>query len=251
MPTFRCGTHVFFVFGPVWTHFYNPLVPESCTHASLTLRVHDELSRKNANFADNAQLNTDMNKLKLLTFFILLCNVFAMSSCSDENDGPVQAKNNLVGYWAISHVKVIEHTAQGHDTYDKTVPPMYLDSYVGEEQPRWNVLIFDEEFVTVRGDMPNCPKRGEYEDDINGDLNYNVDLENWNESIGAITDSHGCPVGKYAVKNNHLTVGTLDMGTLTFSSSDEFTLDYTKSIGNSGDYRRLVYTYTRIYSLTR
>lgn len=192
-----------------------------------------------------------MIKLKLLTFFILLFGVFALPSCGDENDGPAQEKNNLVGYWAISHVKVIEHTAQGHDTYDKSVPPTYLDSYAGDEQPRWNVLIFDEEFVTVRGDMPNRPKRSEYDDDINGDLNYYIDLEDWDDAVGSITDSSGCPVGKYAFKNNRLTVGSLDMGAITFSSNDEFTLDYTKSIGDSGDYRRLVYTYTRIYSLTR
>lgn len=54
----------------------------------------------------------------------------------------------------------------------------------------------------------------------------------------------------YSIKGNDLIIGSLNMGTIKFTSDNEFTLDYKKSVSNSSDYRRYIYTYTRIYSLT-
>ena len=65
-----------------------------------------------------------------------------------------------------------------------------------------------------------------------------------------MTDKFACPVGKYSIKGNDLIVGSLNMGTIKFTSDNEFSLDYKKSVNNSSDYRRYIYTYTRIYSLS-
>ena len=142
---------------------------------------------------------------KLLIIFAVL--LVGCSDNSDNGESPQSQTDKLVGYWAISHIKTIEHTGGLHNTDDSDVPPHGLDSYASDENYRYDVLIFDEEFVTVRGDMPNRPKQRDYDD-------------------------------------------LLNMGAIKFTSNNEFTLDYTKSLSDQGDYRRLIYTYTRIYSLT-
>lgn len=188
--------------------------------------------------------------MKYISIFILVIS-FVLISCSDKNEDPKFNDNKLIGYWAITHIKTIEHKGDTHDTTSVDIPPHGIDNYAGEDHYRYDVLIFDENYVTVRGDMPSCPKPIDY--DLNtteGQLKYNEDFQNWNESIGPYTDEYACPVGKYYIKRNDLIIGTLSMGIINFVSNDEFTLDYKKTFNNSNDYRRLIYTYTRIYSLT-
>ena len=160
------------------------------------------------------------------------------------------SKDKLIGYWAITHIKTIEHVGGVHNTSDKDVPPHGIDSYIAEGNPRWDVLIFDEDLVTVRGDMPSRPKARDYEniDTPEGQKEYMTDLDNWENCIGEYSDLSACPVGSYSIKGNELAIGSLNMGTINFTSNDEFTLDYKKSLGNNG-YKRLIYTYSRIYSL--
>lgn len=183
-----------------------------------------------------------------LLFLPVLALCIALLSCSDDNEDPTLPMNNIVGYWAISHIQEIKHSSEGHDTYDQEIPPTYLDSNTGENQPRWNILIFDEEFATVRGDMPNRPKQSEYDNDATGQIMYITDIDSWNNAIGSYTDNYGCPVGKYFLKGNDLIIGNMNMGTLTFKSENEFTLDFKKSIDDN-NYIRRIYTYSRIHSL--
>lgn len=129
------------------------------------------------------------------TSILLLVLSFVIAGCSDNNNEPKLDENKLIGYWAITHTKIIEHSGEGHNTYDKDIPPHGLDSYAGESNPRWDVLIFDEEFVTVRGDMPNRPKRLDYNDNLDGECEYMNDMEEWSNSIGKYTDYEPCPVG--------------------------------------------------------
>lgn len=184
------------------------------------------------------------------TSILLLVLSFVIAGCSDNNDEPKPDENKLIGYWAITHTKIIEHNGEGHNTYDKDVPPHGIDSYINETNPRWDVLIFDEDFVTVRGDMPNRPKGSDYDlDTIEGQIEYNEDLEKWYNNIGKYTDNDGCPVGSYSVNGNKMFFGSLYMGLINFTSDNEFTLEYRKNLNNSGNYKRLIYTYSRIYSL--
>lgn len=185
-------------------------------------------------------------------FLYLLILPFLLASCrSDEADEPKTIENKLVGYWAITHVKTIEHVGDGHNTSDKDVPAHGVDSYTSTENYRYDVLIFDEDYVTVRGDMPSCPHIHDYDaDSLDGQVQYLNDLEDWQNNIGSMTDGLACPVGTYSIKGSDLIIGSLNMGTINFTSDNEFTLDYKKHLNNSGDYRRLIYTYTRIYSLT-
>lgn len=98
--------------------------------------------------------------------------------------------------------------------------------------------------------MPNRPKGSDYDlDTPAGQIEYNEDLGNWCYSIGKYTDNDGCPVGSYSISGNKLIFGGMNMGVINFISDNEFTLEYKKTINNSGDYKRLIYTYTRIYSL--
>lgn len=181
--------------------------------------------------------------------FVFLSLILA--GCSDNSDEPTSDSTKLIGYWAITHIKTIEQIGEGLNTYDEDVTPHGLDSYANESNPRWDVLIFDEEFVTVRGDMPNRPKGKDYDlDTPDGQLEYNNALNNWNESIGNYSDADGCPVGSYRVSGNDLIIGSLNMGALNFISDNEFTLDYREPLNASGDYKRLIYKYSRIYSLT-
>lgn len=92
--------------------------------------------------------------------FVFLSLILA--GCSDNSDEVASESDKLIGYWAITHIKTIEQIGDGHNNYDEDVPPHGLDSYVNESNPRWDVLIFDEDFVTVRGDMPNRPKGKDY-----------------------------------------------------------------------------------------
>lgn len=182
-----------------------------------------------------------------ITLFILSLIVVG---CSDNSEEPMAKENKLVGYWAITHIKEIEHAGGVHNTIDKVIPPHGIDSYVDDNNYRYDVLIFDEDMVTVRGDMPSCPKSTDYDlETVDGQIEYEMDFNEWHISIGEYTDEMACPVGKYSIKNNSLIIGSLNMGIINFVSDDEFTLDYKKSISNSGDYKRLIYTYTRIYSL--
>lgn len=187
--------------------------------------------------------------MKILKYIPIILISLVFIACGDDKDEPIANHNSLVGYWALSHIKTIDHTANGHTTSDQNVPPQYLDSYAGANSPRWNVLIFDEDYVTIRGAMPNTPRPSDYEDSIDGERQYLIDLENWKESIGSLTDENACPVGFYSIKNNNLIVGSLDMGKIFFTSDNEFTLDYKKQSPESEDYTRLIFTYTRIYSL--
>lgn len=183
-----------------------------------------------------------------ILFFLFV--PFLLVGCSDSNDEPKPNENKLIGYWAITHTKIIEHIGDGHNTYDKDIPPHVNGSYIMEGNPRWDVLIFDEEFVTVRGDMPNRPKGSDYDlDTPEGQLEYVRAIDIWDNSIGKYTDDEGCPVGIYSIKGNSLFFGSLNMGEICFISDNEFTLEYKESLNNSGDYRRLIYTYSRIYSL--
>lgn len=185
---------------------------------------------------------------KLLIIFAVL--LVGCSDNSDNGDSPQSQTDKLVGYWAISHIKTIEHIGGLHNTVDLDIPPHGLDSYVSDENYRYDVLIFDEEFVTVRGDMPSKPKQRDYDDTSEGMIRYNYELNDWYNAIASYTDRFECPVGTYSVKSNDLLIGSLNMGSLNFSFPNEFTLDYTKTLSNQEDYRRLIYTYTRIYSLT-
>jgi len=188
-----------------------------------------------------------------MKYISLLFIVFSLvfSSCSDKNDEPTSKSNKLIGYWAITHIKTIEHFDDSHNTFDKVVPPHGLDAYVSENNPRWDVLIFDEDFVTIRGDMPNRPKSNEYDlDTVDGQIEYSNDLDKWEQSIGKYSDVEASPVGLYSLRGNELIIGTLNMGILNFTSDNEFTLDFRKSISGSENYIRLIYTYSRIYSLT-
>lgn len=182
-------------------------------------------------------------------FSLLLIMLLVFTSCTDKEDEPKTDKDKLVGYWAITHIKTIEHIGGSHSTSDKEVPPHGVDSYVTDENYRYDILIFDEEFVTVRGDMPSRPRQKDYEDTPNGMCEYMNDLENWFYGIGEMTDQFECPVGTYDIKGENLILGSLKMGRISFESDNEFTLDYNKSLNNAGDYRRSIYTYTRIYSL--
>ena len=184
------------------------------------------------------------------TSLLLLFLSFFLVACSDKEDEPQSNEEKLVGYWAITHIQTIEHIGGIHNTNDKDVPPHGLDSYAGDEHYRYDVLIFDEDFVTVRGDMPSRPKQSQYDDSLNSEIEYMTDLNDWENSIGDMTDKFACPVGKYSIKGNDLIVGSLNMGTIKFTSDNVFTLDYKKAVNNSSDYRRYIYTYTRIFSLT-
>lgn len=183
--------------------------------------------------------------------YLLILSLILVSCGSDDADEPKSNEAKLVGFWAITHIKTIEHIGDGHDTSDKDIPPHGLDTYAGDFNYRYDVLIFDEDYATVRGDMPNKPKEVDYDADAaDGQILYQNDLESWHQSIGSLTDALGCPVGTYSIKGNDLIIGSLNMGVINFNSDNEFTLDYKKPLNNTGDYRRLIYTYTRIYSLT-
>ena len=183
--------------------------------------------------------------------YLLLLPFFFASCGSDDKDEPKSNQDKLIGYWAITHIKTIEHIGEVHNTTDKDVPAHGHDSYTGDDNNRYDVLIFDEDYVTIRGDMPSCPHARDYDEDtLDGQVQYLNELEDWLTSIGSITNAYADPVGTYRIKGNDLIVGSLNMGTIQFASDNEFTLDYTKQLNNSGDYRRLIYTYTRIYSLS-
>lgn len=187
--------------------------------------------------------------MKYSTILLFLLS-FVLTGCSDNNDEPKPDEIKLIGYWAITHIKTIEHIGESHSTSDKDVPPHALEDSPNSENYRYDVLIFDEDFVTVRGDMPNRPKSSDFDlDSPNGQIEYMETLENWYNSIGEMTDQLTCPVGKYSIKDGTLIIGSLNMGSLSFATDNEFTLDYKKSLNHSGDYRRSIYTYSRIYSL--
>lgn len=75
-----------------------------------------------------------------------------------------------------------------------------------DENYRYDVLIFDEDFVTVRGDMPSRPKQSQYDDSIDGEIEYMTELNDWENSIGEMTDKFACPVGTYSLKGIVLLV---------------------------------------------
>ena len=184
------------------------------------------------------------------THILFLLLILLIAGCSDNKDEPKSDENKLMGYWAISHIKTIEHIGGNHSTNDKDVPPHTLEGSPDGENYRYDVLIFDEDFVTVRGDMPNKPKGTDFDLDItDGQIEYNESLDNWNNSIGGMTDQLACPVGKYSIKDDNLIIGSLNMGRISFVSDNEFTLDYKKSLNHTDDYRRSIYTYSRIYTL--
>lgn len=63
--------------------------------------------------------------------------------------------------------------------------------------------------------MPSRPKQSQYDDSLNGEIEYMTDLNDWENSICDMTDKFACPVGKYSIKGNDLFIGSLDMGSLT------------------------------------
>lgn len=193
-----------------------------------------------------------MKRINLLLYSLLAFFTVGLQSCgSDDADIPASDKDKLVGYWAITHIKTIEHIGDSHHTTDKDVPAHGLDGYAADVYYRYDVLIFDEDYVTVRGDMPSMPKEKDYDiDTVDGQVQYLNELEKWNESIGSMTDALACPVGSYSINGNCLIIGSLNMGCVDFTSDNEFTLDYKKQLTHTGDYRRQIYTYTRIYNLT-
>lgn len=185
-----------------------------------------------------------MRYISIVLIFMSLIFV----GCSDNGEETMSKETKLVGYWAITHIKEIKHIGGVHTTTDKVVPPHGID--YDDNNYRYDVLIFDEDMVTVRGDMPSCPKSTDYDlETVDGQIEYQMDFTEWHASIGKYTDEMACPVGEYSIKSNSLIIGSLNMGVINFVSDDEFTLDYKKSVSNSGDYKRLIYTYTRIYSL--
>lgn len=99
--------------------------------------------------------------MKYSTILLFLLS-FVLAGCSDNNDEPKPDENKLIGYWAITHTKIIEHIGDGHNTFDKEVPPHGIDSYISENNPRWDVLIFDEDIIrkTKRATLSerNVPK---------------------------------------------------------------------------------------------
>lgn len=183
-------------------------------------------------------------------FSLLSIMLLVFTSCTDKEDEPKTDKDKLVGYWAVTHIRTIKHIGESHSTTDKDVPPHGIDSYVTIENFRYDVMIFDEDYVTVRGDMPNQPKGSDFDlDTPDGQIEYNEALDSWYNSIGQMTDQLGFPVGKYTIQDGNLIIGSLNMGDVSFVNDNEFTLDYKKSLNNTGDYRRSIYTYSRIYSL--
>lgn len=172
-----------------------------------------------------------------------------IASCGNENEAPSLGSKDLIGYWAITHIKKIEHKGNNQNTDDEDIPPHGWDQNASDINYRFDVLIFDENYVTVRGDMPSCPKTADYDmDTIDGQIEYEKDRQEWFNSIGDSSDQLGCPVGKYTVMNSSLIVGSMDMGWIMLISPSEFTLEYKREYSN-GDYKRLIYTYSRTSSL--
>lgn len=187
-----------------------------------------------------------MNKYLKLLIAILIP---LLSGCREDKDEPTFSCKDLVGCWAITHINRIVHTGNSHQTYDREIPPHGVDSYAGDINYRYDVLIFDENYVTVRGDMPNRPKGTDY--DLNtpdGQIKYIYDLNEWYNRIASYTDQLDCPVGTYSLHGSDLIIGSLNMGQIKFISPLQFTLDYKREIDN-GDYERSTYTYSRISSL--
>lgn len=189
---------------------------------------------------------------------VLVCGIiclfifsFVFVGCSDNKDDPQTDDNSVIGYWAITHIQTIEQIGGVRTIIEKDVPPHGIEGYAGEINYRYDVLIFDAEFVTVRGDMPSRPKSKDYDlETMDGNVSYSQDLDNWEKSIGDGADEIGCPVGRYVLNGDELIIGSLNMGTIGFVSNSEFRLDYTKPMANTGDFRCLIYTYSRITSLT-
>lgn len=184
---------------------------------------------------------------------ILICPSFFIAGCSENNDEPKPNEKRIIGYWAITHTQTIEHINGSHSTHDKDVPPHGMEGAASDEaaKSRYDVLIFNEDMVTVRGDMPSRPHITDYDaETADGQLEFQIALQNWENNIGQNTDQLACPVGKYNIIEGNLFIGSLNMGRLNFSSDNEFTLDYKKTFNNPNDYKTLIYTYTRIYSLT-
>lgn len=191
-----------------------------------------------------------MYKLFKLLFYLMIGAAYiGLQSCSsdDEPDTPSN-QERIIGYWAITHIRTIEQQDGITTTKDVNVPPHGIDSYVTEDNPRWDVLIFDKDFVTVRGDMPSRPKGKDYDlDVIEGQVEYIEALDNWENSFGD-ADENACPKGRYHFSGSDLIVNALNLGKVNFISDNEFTLDYTKHFKNVAS-RQLIYTYSRIYSL--
>lgn len=206
---------------------------------------HGTISLKSSNFKDSKLFHDNKFNMRYAPIlFVILSLLFW--GCS-EQDAPKSREEQLIGYWTLTNIKTIEQVGESHQTSNTNVPPSMLEDGAGDDNTRWNVLIFDEDFVTVRGDMPSRPKYEDYDQTTpEGQLSYISDREEWLNSIGTQTDQFACPVGTYAIKGHDLIVGGLNMGVITFISDDMFTLDYKKAIGNNGDYRRSIYTYSRI-----
>lgn len=139
-----------------------------------------------------------------LSFALLLSVIFVSCADKKDEDEPQPVVNSLIGYWAITHIKTIEHTGKHHSTIDQDVPPHGVDSYATDVNYRYDVLIFDEDLVTVRGDMPNRPKHNDYQDSLDGEIQFQEELECWYKSIGHYTDQFECPVGSYSIKSTFL-----------------------------------------------
>lgn len=183
-------------------------------------------------------------------FALVFIFSFVILGCSDKADTSETDESKFIGYWAITHIRTIEQIGGVCTTIERDVPPHGVDGYAGGINYRYDVLIFDAEFVTVRGDMPSRPKSKDYDLEIVDEhLRYAQELANWENCIGERVDELGCPVGRYLLNGAELIVGSLNMGVIEFVSNSEFKLSCTKPLSSDGDYRQLIYTYSRIASL--
>lgn len=184
---------------------------------------------------------------KQLISFILIPLIF--SGCGNE-DTPQPQEANLTGYWALSHIEIVNHDEGLHATTSKDIP-LHINLDDIEEKVLWDVLIFDGNFATVRGDMPNRPK--EYDYDLytpDGQIAFINAWHEWHDKVGSSTDQYACPVGTYSIKGSDLIIGSLNMGRIVFLQDDAFSLEYKKIFDSKDKYRLSTYTYKRIYSLT-
>lgn len=189
-----------------------------------------------------------MKNINFILFSIFL--PWLLFSCSsDKNDQPKSIEENIIGYWALTHISTIEHSGNIHQTSDLDIPPHEEDGEPGYGI-RYDVLIFDEEYVTVRGELPSIPRAKDYDlNSIEGQIAFESDLEKWYDSLGLMADLYGFPVGKYLIRGNELIINSINQGAIKFISDNKFSLEYKHPLDNPGDYIIYTYTYTRIYSL--
>ena len=194
--------------------------------------------------------------MKFSVFNIIICSLFSITllSCnSDNEDEPKPSENLLQGYWALTHIKTIIHNDGSHETSDQVIKPHNANDWV-EGHPyhqRFDVLLFDSDYVTWRGSsLPSTPRMKDFDVDTpEGQLEYYDAVDKWYTDAFFLEDQFGFPVGNYKIKDDKLIFGSVNMGTIHFESKDIFTLEYKMDLGKD-NYRFLTYTYSRIYNLS-